>query len=145
MGATWPRHTLLSHGKHSGRVQLEEMKAIRKVLMIDDEREICVLLCALLKRTGAQCRFAHSLEQGRDMLQDGNYDAVFLDVHLPDGLGYDLIPNIKTAAPGTTCIAMSAIEGEGARAQELGADTFIPKPFDRASIFDRLRELGFSA
>ncbi|QQR88044.1 MAG: response regulator [Flavobacteriales bacterium] len=121
------------------------MKAIRKVLMIDDEREICVLLCAMLKRSGAQCRFAHTLEQGRDLLQEGSFDAVFLDVHLPDGLGYDLIPNIKTTAPETTCIAMSAIEGEGARAQELGADTFISKPFDRASIFDRLRELGFSA
>lgn len=121
------------------------MKAIRKVLMIDDEREICVLLCALLKRTGAQCHFAHSVEQGRDILEEGRFDAVFLDVHLPDGLGYDLIPNIKTTAPETTCIAMSAIEGEGARAQELGADTFIPKPFDRASIYDRLRELGFTA
>lgn len=118
---------------------------MRQALLIDDEKEICELLCAMLKRTGTECTFAHSLEEGRRALGGVNFDAVFLDVNLPDGLGYELIPEIKAASPDARCIAISAMDNERSRAVAAGADVFIPKPFNRSVIFSSIRELGFNA
>ena len=118
---------------------------MKHALLIDDEREICELLCAMLKRNGTNCHYAHSLSEGREALTKTRFDAVFLDVNLPDGLGYELIPEIKAIAPDARCIAISAMDNEGARAVDAGADVFIPKPFSRSVIFASIRLLGFNA
>ncbi|MGV3638444.1 MAG: response regulator transcription factor [Flavobacteriales bacterium] len=118
---------------------------MRKALLVDDEQEICELLCAMLRRTGTQCHFAHTLAEGRAALEQGKYDAVFVDVNLPDGLGYELIPEVKAVTPDARCIAISAMDSERGRAVAAGADVFIPKPFDRETIFSSIRALGFQA
>jgi len=62
---------------------------------------------------------------------------------LPDGLGYDLIPEIKASQPAARAIAISAMDSERGRAVAAGADLFVPKPFNRATILSSIRELGF--
>jgi two-component system copper resistance phosphate regulon response regulator CusR len=111
-------------------------------LLIDDEPEICLLLSNMLRRVGVECGFAHDLAQGRTALTSSHFDLVFIDVHLPDGLGYKLVPFIKSIDPGTRAIAISAMESEGPKALEAGADLFIAKPFDRATILSSIRALG---
>jgi DNA-binding response OmpR family regulator len=118
-------------------------KVMKNALLVDDEPDICDLLCAMLRRLGTKCDSAHSLEQGRKAVRSGKYDAVFLDVHLPDGLGYDLIDDIKVEQPDAMVVAIIAIEQERSRAVEAGADLFVPKPFDRSTIFASVRDLGF--
>ncbi len=114
------------------------------VLLIDDETEICFLLKNLLRREGIDCDVAYSMAQGREHLHTGSYVAVFLDIHLPDGLGYHLIPEIKEHRPGVQVIAISAVDNEREKANDQGADLFIAKPFDRGSILDGLRSLGLT-
>jgi two-component system, OmpR family, response regulator len=116
---------------------------MKNALLVDDEQEICLLLSNMLRRAGAECVFAHSVEEGRKALLDTHFDVVFLDVHLPDGLGYELVPEIKAAYPETFSIAISALDTEGPRALEAGADLFIPKPFNRVTIMTSIRDLGF--
>jgi len=112
------------------------------ILLVDDEPEICLLLSNILRRAGTECAIAHSLEQGRAALQSSHFDAVFVDVHLPDGLGYDLIPDIKASQPGARSIAISAVDAERDRAVAAGADLFVAKPFNRAIILSSIRQLG---
>lgn len=116
---------------------------MKNALLVDDELEICQLLSNMLRRAGAECVLAHSVEEARQALIDTHFDVVFLDVHLPDGLGYELVPEIKAADPATRSIAISAIESEGPNALGAGADLFISKPFDRAIILSSIRDLGF--
>ena len=111
-------------------------------LLIDDEPEICLLLSYMLRRVGADCVFAHSVAEGRQALEHGRFDVVFMDVHLPDGLGYELVPCIRSLDQGTRTIAISALDNEGPRALAAGADLFIPKPFDRATILSSISDLG---
>ncbi len=113
-------------------------------LLIDDESEICFLLTNMLKRLGVECREAHSLEQGREALSFGPYDAVFVDVHLPDGLGYELIPEIRERYPGTRVIAISAVDQERTAATDRGADLFLAKPLSGGRIIGGLRDLGLT-
>ena len=91
------------------------------------------------------CTFAHTVEQGKEALKTAQFDAVFIDIHLPDGLGYDLIPTIKATQHDARLIAISAMDVERARALAEGADLFVPKPFDRSIIMSSISSLGFQA
>lgn len=115
---------------------------MQHVLLIDDEKEICFLLSKFLERLGAECQEAYSMEEGRSALSGKRYDAVFVDIHLPDGLGYDLIPEIRKAQPTARVIAISAVDNERLNATDRGADLFIAKPFDRTSLLGGLQQLG---
>lgn len=124
---------------------MERAGRMNHALLVDDEPEICLLLSNMLQRIGTQCSFAHSVQEGKNALKAGHFDAVFLDVHLPDGLGYDLIPDIKASQPAARLIAISAVDSERSRAEAAGADLFVPKPFNRSIILSSIRQLGFPA
>ena len=108
----------------------------KRVLIIDDETDICLLLSGLLRRLGYQPTCAHFIEEGRQCLTSQQFDAIFLDLNLPDGLGFDLLPAIKEEQGRAKIIMISAFDGqaERRRATEQGADYFIGKPFTRRSV-----------
>ena len=108
----------------------------KRVLIVDDETDICLLLSGLLRRLGYQPTCAHFIEEGRQCLHSQQFSAVFLDLNLPDGLGFDLLPIIKEDQVAARVIMISAFDGqaERRRATEQGADYFIGKPFTRRSV-----------
>lgn len=108
----------------------------KRVLIIDDEADICLLLSGLLRRLGYQPTCAHFIEEGRQCLNTQQFDAIFLDLNLPDGLGFDLLPAIKQEQLDAKIIMISAFDGqaERRRATEQGASYFIGKPFTRRSV-----------
>ena len=108
----------------------------KRILIVDDEADICLLLSGLLRRLGYQPTCAHFVEEGRQCLESNNFDAVFLDLNLPDGLGFDLLSTIKTDQHAAKVIMISAFDGQAERrkATEQGADYFIGKPFTRRSV-----------
>ena len=110
--------------------------AAKRVLIIDDETDICLLLSGLLRRLGYQPTCAHFIQEGRQCLSSQQFDAIFLDLNLPDGLGFDLLPAIKQDQADAKIIMISAFDGqaERRRATEQGADYFIGKPFTRRSV-----------
>lgn len=108
----------------------------KRILIVDDEADICLLLSGLLRRLGYQPTCAHFIEEGRQCLNTQRFDAIFLDLNLPDGLGFDLLPFIKEDQTEAKIIMISAFDGqaERRRATEQGADYFIGKPFTRRSV-----------
>lgn len=108
----------------------------KRILIIDDEADICLLLSGLLRRLGYQPTCAHFIEEGRQCLNSQQFDAIFLDLNLPDGLGFDLLPAIKEDQANAKIIMISAFDGqaERRRATEQGANYFIGKPFTRRSV-----------
>lgn len=119
-------------------------RMMRNVLLVDDEPEICILISAVLRRSGSRCVFAHTLADGLRIVDSGTrFDAAFLDANLPDGPGYSLISRIKARSPGAVCVAISAMDTEGTNAKAAGADIFVPKPLGRRAILDSLRSKGF--
>lgn len=108
----------------------------KRVLIIDDEADICLLLSGLLRRLGYQPTCAHFIEEGRQCLSSQQFDAIFLDLNLPDGLGFDLLSAIKEMQADAKVIMISAFDGqaERRRATDQGANYFIGKPFTRRSV-----------
>lgn len=117
-----------------------------QILVVDDEVEICLLLSGLLKKLGFNAEYAHTVSEGLERLAAREYDIVFLDLNLPDGLGFHLIPEVKKSNPHAKVIIISAYDGnvERQKARTEGASFFIPKPFNKQMIVNALEELEIS-
>ena len=114
-----------------------------KLLLVDDEIDICLLLTGVLQKLGFQTAYAHSLKEAKEKLLVGNdYAAIFLDLNLPDGVGYKLIPEIKKVNRKAKVIVLSAYDSERTKIDQKGADFFIAKPFNRKIILDALQQLN---
>jgi len=115
-----------------------------KILILDDEKEICFLLSALLKQMGYIPDKAYTMEEALQKFSFQQYDLVFLDLNLPDGLGYHLVPRIKEHNPACKIVMISAHDGmlRQLKAETDGIDFYIFKPFNRAKISEALSELN---
>ena len=113
----------------------------KKALIVDDETDICYLLSNILKQRDIQTTFAGSLAEADKMLQSPNYFYyVFLDNHLPDGLGINQIKRWKEKFPFIHVIMITAHDSyeERKKATRDGADYFISKPFSKEVILNSI-------
>ncbi len=70
-----------------------------KVLIIDDEEDLCMLLRNYLSRKNFEVFIAHTLNEGLVMLEENKPDILFLDNNLPDGSGWDKAPFLAASYP----------------------------------------------
>ena len=115
-----------------------------KALIIDDETDICYLLSRLLKHKNLETAFVNSLTDADKALKKQYPEIIFLDNHLPDGLGINYIPYIKKNYPNSKIIMMTAHDSidDRTKALENGADYFIGKPFTSDIIYKTVDELS---
>lgn len=101
------------------------------ILVVDDELEILGLLSRFFKKRGYEVYTANCLKDGKEQLLTKNPDFLFLDVNLPDGNGLKAIPEFIKINKDVTIILMSAYNDIEIQlhAKELGAKTFLNKPF----------------
>lgn len=113
----------------------------KRALIVDDETDICYLLSNILKQRNIQTTFAGSLAEADKMLQSPNYFYyVFLDNHLPDGLGINQIKRWKEKFPSIHVIMITAHDSyeERKKASKDGAEHFISKPFSKEVILSSI-------
>lgn len=117
----------------------------KHILILDDEREICFLLAALLNQMGYHTECAHNLDDGIYMLSHSSpFDLVFLDLNLPDGLGHKIVPNIKQQNHEAKVVMISAHDSmlKKIKSETEGVNQFLTKPFSRQNITQVLEELN---
>lgn len=109
----------------------------RKILIIDDEVDICFLLASVLRKKGFEVAFVNSLTEGFSKLSDSSPSLLFLDINLPDGSGLEAIATVKKLSPATKIIMISAFDSLKERniADEKGADYFLGKPFNKDTAY----------
>jgi DNA-binding NtrC family response regulator len=81
----------------------------RKVLIIDDEVDLCLLVKNHLRKLGNTISIAHTLEDGILQLQLSKFDILLLDNNLPDGTGWSKAEYINDMFPGMNIILISAV------------------------------------
>lgn len=114
----------------------------KKVLIVEDEGDMCLLLNILLTGKGMQLDHVKSLASASNYLQESSPSVVILDNKLPDGLGMDYIPLLKKSHPGTKVIMISGFDKAAADvAIENGADTYLNKPFTKEQLFGAVENL----
>lgn len=112
-------------------------------LIIDDETDIWVLLSKILRKYNLTTYYVDNLESATKRLEQETPSIIFLDNHLPDGLGLDFIQFIKTNYSQVKIVMITGHSEDGDRNRALseGADYFISKPFSSAAIHDTLKKL----
>lgn len=119
-----------------------QRKAAKKVLVVEDEGEMCLLLNLFLDSKEMQLEHVTTLLKADEYLKKEKPSVIILDNKLPDGFGVDFISYIKKNYPG---IRILMISGYGASikdvALENGADIFLEKPFSREQIYQSIEEL----
>ncbi|WP_158638346.1 response regulator [Panacibacter ginsenosidivorans] len=118
-------------------------KKISKALIVDDEIDICYLLEGILKKKSVWSTYVNTLSDAQIMLRKETPSIIFLDNHLPDGLGVEFIDHIKKYYPSTKVVIITAVDSSSDRkmAYEHGADYFISKPFNMEIIYNVVEKL----
>jgi DNA-binding response OmpR family regulator len=109
------------------------------ILIVEDDADINRLLCAILEGAGYTCRAAFSGSEALLWAEKYDYDLVLLDLMLPGYTGEEFIQRIRRGKT-MPIIVVSAKMGISDRVNvlKLGADDFIPKPFDNAEVLARV-------
>lgn len=120
---------------------LETTKA-KKVLIIEDEGDMCLLLNIMLNGKEMELDHVKSLASAEEYLQKQQPPVVILDNKLPDGFGIDFINFIKTNNPSTRIIMISGYDGSAKDVALFnGADIFLEKPFTKNQLYDAIMQL----
>lgn len=111
-----------------------------KILMIEDEMNICNLVSTILETNDYQVLTALNGNVGKTMLYSHHPDLVILDLGLPDMDGNDFIENIRESSD-VPIIVLSARtdEWDKVKALDLGANDYITKPFSTNELLARVR------
>ncbi|MEQ8712769.1 MAG: response regulator [Cyclobacteriaceae bacterium] len=121
-----------------------ENKGKLNALIVDDEEDIGALLVRFLGREGITTVYADRIKKAEKMIAQELFDFYLLDLNLPDGTGFDLIPSIRDQNSSATIIVISAYDGvaEMNRARELEVDRFIRKPFSKKLVLQTIADLS---
>lgn len=105
-------------------------------LIIDDDVDICFLLTLILKNKNIQSVYVNSLSEAKSSFPKVKPSLIFLDNHLPDGIGIDFVPTLKENYPESKILMITAHNSETnkKRAISNGVEFFIGKPFNTEEI-----------
>ncbi len=114
-----------------------------KILLVEDNNRLSNDIRQFLEEDGFIVAQAENLALSREKLDLYQYDAVIIDIGLPDGSGLDLIPVIRELENDTGILivtARNAVEDKVA-GLNLGADDYLTKPFHKAELIARTRSI----
>ena len=113
------------------------------ILIIDDDRELSGMLCEYLAREGFGVAAAPDADAAAQALAAREPDLVILDVMLPGRSGLDVLREIRAGRPRLPVLMLTARGDPVDRivGLELGADDYLPKPFDPRELAARARAI----
>lgn len=113
---------------------------MEKILIVDDDKNICTLLQLYLKNDGYILLFAHDGSMALDIFQKESPDLILLDLMLPQISGLDVCRIIreKSDVPILMLTARDSLD-ERVNGLDTGADDYIVKPFDPPEVAARVR------
>lgn len=113
---------------------------MRKILIIDDDTELCELLQEYLTAEELASESVNDGVSGLNKIKNGNYDLAILDIMLPEMNGLDVLKEVRSFSK-IPVIMLTAKGDEVDRVVglELGADDYIPKPFSPRELVARIR------
>jgi DNA-binding response OmpR family regulator len=113
-----------------------------KILLVDDDQELCDLLARYLAKEGIESDKVHTGREGLELALAGQHDAVVLDIMLPGMSGLDVLGELRKSSQ-IPVIMLTAKGDEMDRivGLEIGADDYLPKPCNPRELLARLRAI----
>ena len=119
---------------------MPEPFAIKSILVVDDDAELCALIRDFLSPHGFRVDAAHDGREGLARALNGGFDLIILDVMLPILSGFEVLSMIRksSAVPVIMLTARTAQE-DRITGLNAGADDYLPKPFGAGELLARIR------
>jgi len=114
---------------------------MNKIIIIDDEKEICESMKMILEYEGYVVDYSTSASKGLKLIEGEQPACVLLDIQMPEMNGFEVLKKIKENIPSLSVIIISAhgsVEN-AIKATRLGAFDFIEKPIDRDKLLISVR------
>jgi DNA-binding response OmpR family regulator len=119
-----------------------QSETAQKILIIEDEGEMCLVLNILLKDEDFELEHVKDLSSANEYLAKTQPSLVILDNKLPDGFGVDFISFLKKNYPSIKIIMITGFDAAAKDvALENGADIFLEKPFTKQQLFESIKTL----
>jgi DNA-binding NtrC family response regulator len=120
-------------------IEVSEKKLKRtkaRILVVDDEKDMCNILSKFVKEDGYQSDIAHKGKLALGKIKKKRYDLIILDYRLPDISGLEVLREISQLRPKLPVIMISAYGNEDVeeKANKLGVISFLDKPFDLSKL-----------
>jgi two-component system response regulator AtoC len=118
------------------------MRKTKRVLIVDDNKDLLEVITDLLELYGYEVYIAEGGQEALDIMRKRNISAVVSDIRMPGMDGFYLMADIKNRFPGTPVVLMTGFSPNDTRelAFSKGADAFIAKPFhirELSNILDK--------
>ena len=123
-------------------MQTQIKPTAEQVLVIDDDVELCKLVTRYLTQEGFQIASVNGGASGAELALSGNYALVVLDVMMPGVNGFDVLRRIR--AESRIPVLMLTAKGDAldrVLGLEMGADDYLPKPFNPQELVARIRAI----
>ena len=125
-----------------GNFDVESDFRMDRILIIDDDEELCELVSEYLEVEGFTIKAIHNGEAGLEAALSGEYDMAILDVMLPKMNGFEVLRRLRERS--SLPVLMLTARGEDMErivGLEIGADDYLPKPFNPRELVARLRAI----
>ncbi|HVA36774.1 MAG TPA: response regulator transcription factor [Candidatus Dormibacteraeota bacterium] len=112
-----------------------------RVLIVEDDAELCGVIERALREEGFETFVAHDGKTGEALASEGGYDALVLDWNLPERSGVEIVARMRDADDQTPVLMVTARDELDDRVYGLdaGADDYVVKPFHVEELAARLR------
>jgi DNA-binding NtrC family response regulator len=113
------------------------------ILVVDDEKDICMALNILLTKEGYLVKEAYNGEHAIDRLREENFDVVMTDIRMEKMDGFEVLKQAQKISPETSVVMMTAFAsvGSAVEAMRAGAADYITKPFINDEIRLTIKKL----
>ena len=114
-----------------------------RILVVEDERDLNLLLQKVLKKAGYTVDGCYDGEDAQLHLLGAEYDGILLDVMMPKKDGYTLVRELREQGVDTPVLFLTARDSVSDRVKglDLGADDYLVKPFDFDELLARIRAM----
>jgi two-component system response regulator TctD len=115
-----------------------------RVLVVEDDKALQHSLTASLRAAGLQSRCTHLGQEALDLEAVGQFDALVLDIGLPDIDGFEVLAALRNRGSTTPILMLTARDAVSDRVAglELGADDYLVKPFAPPELVARVRAIA---
>ena len=114
-----------------------------RILIVEDDNTLGVAMTQSLQQDGFATDLCKNVADALHMLAVENFDAIVLDLGLPDGDGFDVVRDLRKRGKAVPVLVLTARDGVEDRVQglDIGADDYVVKPIAMAELQARMRAL----
>ena len=113
-----------------------------KILIVDDERELAVIMADMLENYGYQTAIAVDAQEAFERLSESAWHLLVLDINLPDSTGFELCRELRRVSTVPVIFASARTsEMDRITGFDLGGDDYLPKPYSMKELLSRVNAL----